>query len=393
MNATLITLFALGCAQLATAQSQPDERVGFVTTLGRDTVALESFTRTASRLEGDIVVRIPGTVRMRYAIDLTGSGAVSRSMLEFTPSDVPGVAARKVSLVFRGDSAQLTTDSAGKRREQMIPAGDLAPVFTTGFGSSFGLYASLGMYELLLSHFPLRVGEKTRVPTIGVTSGRAQFKEFIRQSATRVDVDYFGMGWTHLGVDERGRIVSADARETTEQVASRRTEYIDIDRAATEYAARDRAGQALGVASPTETVRASVGPAAVRLTFGSPRTRGREILGIVVPYDKVWRTGANAATIMELGRDVTIGGTKVPTGTYTLWTLPTKQGVTLIINGEHGQWGVSYNSTRDVVRVPMTVSSVETPQEKFAIAVGGSDGAQALRIMWDRFVWSVPIAP
>ncbi|MEO8623362.1 MAG: DUF2911 domain-containing protein, partial [bacterium] len=324
---------------------------------------------------------------------LTARGIAS-SVMELTPFDVPSVVSRRIALTIRGDSAELVIDSANVHRRQMVSAGELSPVLMTGFGASYGLYSSLGMYELLFSRSSVRgSGMTAKEPTISIASGASKYLVLRSSERSVVDVDYFGMGWTHVTLGERGEIVSVDAREATEQTRSRRTAAMDIEQLVRGFAERDRSGQRLGIASPNEIVRTSVGSAAAVISFGSPRTRGRDILGAVVPYDKVWRTGANAATVLKIDHDVTIGGTKVPAGSYSLWTLPTASGATLIINSQHGQWGTDYDASKDFARIPMTVVRVETSLEKFGIGIlPGGNGGQVLRIMWDRFEWSVPIA-
>jgi hypothetical protein len=129
------------------------------------------------------------------------------------------------------------------------------------------------------------------------------------------------------------------------------------------------------------------------VTFGSPQKRGREILGNVVHYDQVWRTGANEATTIAFARDVTIGGQAVPAGTYSLWTIPAHDGaVQLIVNRQHGQWGTDYDAAQDLIHVPMHVTTAPTPREDFNISVTGADNGGELRMSWDTFVWTVPIA-
>ncbi|MEO8625013.1 MAG: hypothetical protein ABI625_28270, partial [bacterium] len=100
MRIVVLALLASGSCLHAQAPRAAEERAGFVTTLGRDTVALESFTRTNTRLDGDIVIRIPGTVRIHYAIELTARGIAS-SVMEITPFDVPSVVSRRIALTFR----------------------------------------------------------------------------------------------------------------------------------------------------------------------------------------------------------------------------------------------------------------------------------------------------
>ena len=107
----------------------------------------------------------------------------------------------------------------------------------------------------------------------------------------------------------------------------------------------------------------------VVVTYGSPRRRDRTILGNVVPYDKVWRTGANEATVIVFDKAMTIGTTTFPAGSYSLWTLPKKDGtVDLIVNSQHGQYGTDYDASHDIVHIPMKVAKAATPQENFDLS-------------------------
>jgi hypothetical protein len=216
-------------------------------------------------------------------------------------------------------------------------------------------------------------------------------KRFLRRSADRVDVDFFGIAWTHLTVDERGHILAADAIETTEKTQTRRTGPLDVAGAAKAFAARDRAGKGVGIASPADSVRTTLGPAHLAIDYSSPRKRGRTILGVVVPYDRVWRTGANSATTLWIDRPIIVGTTVVPAGGYTLWTRPTGAGVELIINRQHGQWGTEYDPSQDLARIPMVVSAESAPRENFSIVVSGQGNSRELRMLWDTFVWSIAL--
>jgi hypothetical protein len=111
----------------------------------------------------------------------------------------------------------------------------------------------------------------------------------------------------------------------------------------------------------------------------------------VVPWGQVWRTGANAATQLVTNRPLVIGGTTVPAGTYTLWTLPSASGAQLIINKQHGQWGTDYDASQDLVHLPLTRSALTTPVEQFTIAIdpSGSTGG-TLRMRWEGTEYSIP---
>ena len=85
--------------------------------------------------------------------------------------------------------------------------------------------------------------------------------------------------------------------------------------------------------------------------------------------------------------------TALPAGAYSLWTIPHRDGVELVINRQHGQWGTDHDAAQDLAHVAMHVDSVPTPREAFAITMDGNDGGRTMRIAWDTFVWSVPITP
>ncbi len=142
--------------------------------------------------------------------------------------------------------------------------------------------------------------------------------------------------------------------------------------------------------SPRDTAQGTVGSATLLVDYGRPSRRGREIFGSLVPYDQVWRTGANAATTLVIGAPVQLGGQPLPAGTYTLYSLPTRNGWTLIVNGQTGQWGTEYIEGRDVLRVPMSVSRTE-PVDTFRISVEGGAEEGRLIFAWDTLQGTVPV--
>jgi hypothetical protein len=129
--------------------------------------------------------------------------------------------------------------------------------------------------------------------------------------------------------------------------------------------------------------------------YGRPSKRGRTIFAAdgLVPYGKVWRTGANAATTLVTSADLLVGATRLPRGTYTLYSIPSATGWQLVINGQTGQWGTDYDASKDVARVPMQTTALRTPVEQFTIAVEPQGGAQSLVMRWDTVQAAVPLRP
>ena len=130
----------------------------------------------------------------------------------------------------------------------------------------------------------------------------------------------------------------------------------------------------------------------VTIQYSRPSMRGREIFGGLVPYDKVWRTGANAATSLKTDVDLNIGGANVPAGSYTLYTLPGKNAWKLIINKQTGQWGTAYSQGQDLARVDMKVTQRPSGLELFSISLDKTSGNSAtLKLEWENTIASVDV--
>ena len=119
--------------------------------------------------------------------------------------------------------------------------------------------------------------------------------------------------------------------------------------------------------SPPATADVTLKGQQITIAYSRPSMRGRKIMGDVVPYGRVWRTGANEATTLTTPVDLNIGGTNVPAGKYTLWTLPGENGWKLIINKQTGQWGTSYDESQDLARIDMQKSQTAAV-EQFTIS-------------------------
>lgn len=110
-------------------------------------------------------------------------------------------------------------------------------------------------------------------------------------------------------------------------------------------------------------------PKTVKVDYGQPHARGRTVVGTLIPYDKVWRTGANQSTGLHTDTDIELGGVRVPAGSYTLYSLLSRSGWQLIINRQTGQWGTQYDAAQDLARVALQTTEVATPAESFSITL------------------------
>jgi hypothetical protein len=144
--------------------------------------------------------------------------------------------------------------------------------------------------------------------------------------------------------------------------------------------------------SPPATARGVVGTDEIVIQYCAPSMRGRVIMGGLVPWNKVWRTGANAATTLVTPADLRIGGLAIPRGTYTIYSIPREREWTLIINRQTGQWGTQYDEAQDLGRVRMNVRALAAPVETFVISIEPTGPKRGLlKLTWETTEASVPI--
>src|SRR5579859_4564855 len=149
-----------------------------------------------------------------------------------------------------------------------------------------------------------------------------------------------------------------------------------------------------GKPSPPESASCDLGGGkTIKTDYSSPRMKGRKIFGDLVPYGKVWRTGANEATTFVTSSDVVVGGKTVPAGSYTLFTVPGADKWTLIINKKTGEWGIPYKYESDeLARIDMKVSKLSSPRENFTISYEKAGSGCTMHIDWETTRASVDIS-
>lgn len=345
--------------------------------LGKDTLAIERYARTASGISGEMAQRSGATViRFTYAMTIDKDGRPTTATLTRTLGDgtpQPG-APREVRFAFGRDSVvreAVFQDSTQRRAFAVARAMVNFPVF---------IY---GPTELLAA---MRKGNAAdSIPAIGQVGGLG----FIGISALGGDsVRLRGGPYAMvLRFDAANRLQSLDGRGTTNKVvAERAAGSVDI-------AALARTWKPTGVLSAREDVRAAFGPGGmVVVDYGRPQVRDRTVWGgTLVPFDSVWRAGANDATHLFTTRPLTFGTMTLPPGTYTLWVQHTRQATYLIVNRQTGQWGTQYDASQDIGRVEMQSAAASSHVEEMTIAVralGPTRGS--LELAWADRVMSVP---
>ena len=354
----------------STLTAQAPVSGAFVSTLGVDTAAVERYTRTRDKLEGDILLRYPRVRIIHYVADLAGRRFKGMSLVTRRVDPDPASPPLFSMVTLIGDTAATVEiqragrpDSAnsGRRTYHSVRIAPAVPSSPPSFA----------IYEQMLAFGPPTAAESVIVTTISGTAGPNPTISMTRHGRDSVYFNSsFFPGWIErASVDASGRITGIDATMTTVKTLTRRAGDVDFDALAKSWAAVEAARGIAGQMSPPDTVRALIGGANIEVAYSRPFRRGRTIFGNVVPWNQVWRTGANAATQLTTSADLIIGSTVLPAGKYTLWSLPTPTGSKLIINSQTGQWGTDYNISRDFGRFDLTQTILQKPVEEFTFSI------------------------
>lgn len=355
----------------------------FVVRIGTDTLSLEQYTRTATQLRGEFVIRSPRSVHRIYTADLNPDGSIRR--LEVITHNIgggPGPMEIRMSAEFTGDTAVITS-----------PRGDSS--ITQKVAVPRGTYPfALHVYGLLeqIARHARRSGQDSVPLTALASSDRTSGGHIRKRGGDTLTLMFTqgqlaGLGPFTFRLDQQGRLVWLTGKGSTIQVDVERVASVPMAQAGPMFANRP-----LGQLSVRDTARATLGGAEVAVDYSRPLRRGRTIFGNVVPWNTVWRTGANAATQLVTPVALVIAGTEVPAGKYTLWTVPGPTGWKVIINKQTGQWGTVYDEAQDLARVDAKVETVGTPVEQFTIAFEPAARPTVLTLTWDRTKVSVPVA-
>lgn len=351
----------------------------FIARLGNDTVALEQYTRTATQLRGEYVVRTPRTLHRIYTFDLNPDGSIRRvQIVTHNIGGGPGPMETRNSADFSSDTAVLVSPrgDSSVTTKLAVPRGTFPFQFYV-----YGLMEQIGRWARGQNTDSVRF---TALASADRTSGG-----FIKKRGDSFDFMFdegqlAGVGPFTFRLDPQGHLTSLTGKNSTLKIEVQRVASVPMAQAGPMFANRP-----LGQLSPRDTARGTIGGADVWVDYSRPMKRGRVIFGgDVVPWNAVWRTGANAATQFNTSADLVIGGVTVPAGKYTLWTLPTPTRWKLIINRQTGQWGTEYDASQDLARIDAKVETLAAPVEQMTIALEPG----ALTVSWDRTKVSVPVS-
>ena len=367
---------------------------GFVTRLGADTTSVERYVRSADKIEGTIVSRSPVTSLTKFTLWIAKDGSISAlELAQLQPNGTPAQNANTgMKMTVIGDSVireMISPAGVASSRHTAVPKGTLPAIGN-----------SLVYYQFVLA----QARRAAEVNVIGFGANNSATKLNVRIiSADSAEVVNQGFR-TGYKTDKDGHVLRSDGSLTTQKFVGTAVKDVDAAAIATAWSLKDAAGQKMGAASTRDTAKAVIGGASLMVDYGRPAMRGREIWGKLVPFDTVWRFGANWAAQFKTDKNLEIGGTAIPAGTYTIWLLPSAKQTLLIVNrltmsppppvpsgqpapAPRALWGTEYDAAFDVARIPMQKRSFKDSAERFTTSFSTDD----LVLQWDKAGYAVKI--
>lgn len=384
---------------MACGTAEPERHYGFIARLGNDTISVESVTRRGKAVVVEGVDRFPRVRRRHTEIELGPGSTIRHLTMDITtPSEPANQRQRHVTADVTADSVHiLQTDDAGKLRHEFATNGAVAMAHVPQMYSLYELYFDAAFARA--AAMKRGAGDTVQLRQFYIDREFDRFPlhhgvvKLLPDHRAEIQHDWLA-GTGEAAFDSSGRMLSYSGARTTYLVDVARLDSApDVRGIADRFEAAESAKGGVTQLSPRDTVRSSIGNASITIDYSRPLARGRVLLGSVIPYDRVWRTGANAATQLTTSAPLRLAGIPLAAGTYTLWTIPHQNGgVDLIVNGQSGQWGTQYDRSRDVATARMQSGALATPIDRFTISVVASDARRGtLALEWGRFRWAAPI--
>jgi hypothetical protein len=378
-----VLLFALlfTSAYLSHAQQQPHYKGSLTYTLGKDTSAIGNYElngRDFTLTEVSIIPTVNvSTLKGTFFPDGELKAAAGMS---YDPSKGADSLEYAYKLTYERDTTFLEIKSKGKTFIRKYPVKIMV-------ANSLGGDVIIFMPALLASFAPKQTGDSVISSHIVFNSAR---KFIIKKTGEKKLL--FGssvMGMFTLFLDKGGRLKSVDGIGTSFNRKGNTGPYLNIDAVIASNVNVQRLHPPVGVVNILDSAKSAMNGAEIKVIYSRPSVRGRVIFGEVVPWNRVWRTGADAATKISLSKAVYFEGRELPAGEYSIFTVPGRNGWTLLFNKQASIWGTEHNAAYDFLKVPMKIESLNKPVELMTIEVAPNGNGGSINLIWDKVKASV----
>lgn len=367
---------------LGHAQSVRPQVASFISRMGVDTVSIETYTVLNNHLYGKAFIRVPEDYIGEFSIHFNHDGSIrefnvtamnpSNSSLPFEAKS--GAFEYRLNMNCSNDTCTYYNADPSFNGERKF----VHPAKRVDFVGGWVPFISLMEWNCVRL---VKSGQK-QLPITMINHNIGVYDLAVEHGRDEVIFGGPFLEYTKIRIDRDGRILSVNGMGTPWNYEVSRSEPFNID----VIAARMTKTPGIGIPSPTETVVRKIRGANVSVTYGRPYKRGRAIFGGVVPLDSVWRTGANAPTVLQTDRDIMIVGKRIPKGAYSVYTVPGNGKWTLILNTDTNTWPTDPDRSKDFTSVSIPSRKTSTVAQQFTIDLAETGSGGEIRMMWDDVV-------
>jgi hypothetical protein len=370
----MLRILMLLMISITTFAQKPKEAGYLIYLLGNDTTMAGSYSLTGNNYDITVVAR-PSVSVTKLKGSLNDKGEII-SAEGYSYKPVSGKDSQLIityKLYLRNDSTIIEQKRGADVTTQRFAGAGLT---ANGIGVAFRYF--LPFWPV---YAPKKVGDSAVSAHLTLGTNK-------RLTVTRISKDklYAGstvMGMVTLYLDKNGRLNYIDGIGSSWNVTGKVTGPINLDELANRYALEEQNGGGLKVINKADSVAANVNGTNIKIVYSRPQVRNRTIFGSVVPWNRWWRTGANAATRITIDNPLLFDGKELPAGAYSIVTIPAQNGWTLIFNSRANVWGTEYDPAYDVLRVPMQVGAAEFT-EIMTINIEPEAGGGKLNVIWEN---------
>jgi hypothetical protein len=367
---------------LADAQKLKQFKGSLIYTLGPDTSAIGNFELKGNEFMLTVVSMSPNV----NVSKLKGT-FFSNGELKYVEGNNYNPAKGKDSLVYAyklnydRDTTFIETRSGQRVNSRKYPVKIMV-------ANNLGGDAIVFMPALLANFAPKHIGDSVISSHIVFNSTR---KFILKKTGDRkLLLGSSVMGMFTIFLDKKGIIQSVDGIGTSFNIKGTAGPYLNIDSVIATNIKQQQLHPRLAIINKLDSVKTTINSTDVKIIYSRPSVRSRAIFGEVVPWNRIWRTGADAATKIYLSKPIYFNGAELLAGAYSIFTLPTQNGWTLIFNKQANIWGTEHNANYDVLKIPMQTQSLNESTEllTFALAPAGNNGG-LISVSWDKLKASV----
>ena len=378
-------LMIILCPIIAFSQNKSDKGILYCT-LGNDTTLIQYFDYNNNTFKTTIILFTGAITKCEATGVLDANGdllEVNSSNYKITDTgswELTNTAVNK----FTGDSSiYIATNTKGEIVNRRSFPGNGIVANGMDMGSFFN-FAYMGFFA------PSKPGDTLFHRQLSFNG----FRKFAvtRKNKNELRVGSTLMGYLSLITDEQNHLQKIEGIGSSLNIRAAVVRDNINPAVLDEIAKRRNATGAAVARTLRDTARITLNNNIIELDYWRPHKRGREIFGNVVPWGRVWRTGANNATQLRFSNDITIGGNKLTAGKYGIWSYPTENKWELIINKNANAWGTDHDPAADIFRVPLMVEKITEPVEILTISFIKKEEKKAIMVIeWDIYKASIEI--